>query len=879
MSKLLKRLNDNQNKVTDTNGIMKFQAWDNGVAQDLTNKQITATIANAGGFLFDLYLVSNGTEIDLDFKTDQLQKLTPDTYFLEIRVTDEVGDVSVFPTEGYVTFTINKNLHATEDALVPQITFDTVLENIGKTIDRKVADYTSTISKGDKGDTGSQGPKGDKGDKGQKGDKGDKGDVGPAGKDPTDELEAVLNNKLAQISSVLETFANLDALKNAYPNGKPGIFVTADNGHKYIWANNVWTDAGVYQSAGFADETVTPAKLESSAFAGVKIMPGKGLPNYDTTTKIWSWGGAPERKAGIFLGDNNYKLIPPDTTVVNNVTHSAAAKLIYDGSLFQIIRWGDQTPKGSYLVAIINNRDPEQPTTVTADFPYTIDGRLNYDSYSEATFIASLNGLPSYDLDTKTLDFRSTDDKPAMIKFGGKKYMIPSGTIIKNSVASYAAILVFNIDTQTLSFVTQDTSLSKQVVLGSVTTSGPNYAVFNGFDCVVNGSLNQLDRDNLNKMTPETIKFYPCVNNYPIYDSEKQTFDFNSHAWNPATIISDKEFYLVPVGTIAQPTKAALTNYRKKVVYNLKTNVATVQAYAERVPAYSVIICTILSGPNQKTEIISDFPVTVDGIPSEMVRQNPKNANITAIVHRGYSSKYPEESELAYIQSVKELGTYNWEGDIMFTSDNVPVMLHDAYINGFARYADGTEITEKTDMRELTLEQLNTNYDFGIAKGEQFAGTKLLTFDRFCQLAKQYDAYVHVEFKYQYTTEQINILHNIVVKWHMQDSIGWQAFKRDMLKPMIELEPSAQIELLVHATDTLDDAFYEDAKTYENGSNRVCISLESHLTDEQISDAVKRGYYVIVWVANNGDAIKRLAGLGVSAIMTERMNVADVLFQ
>lgn len=688
-----------------------------------------------------------------------------------------------------------------------------------------------------------------------------------------------INEKISQISAVPETFVSISELKKTYPSGKAGLFVVADTGHKYIWSNSMWIDAGAYQSVGIADGTITPVKLESSAFAGVKIMPGKGLPNYDTATRIWSWGGADERKAGIFLGDNNYTLIPPDTTVVNNITSSAAAKLIYDGSSFQFIGWNSQTPTGSYLVAIINNRDPEQTTTVTADFPCTIDGRLNYDSYSEATFIASLNGLPSYDLDTKTLNFQSTDSKPAMIKFGGKKYNIPSGTVITNSVASYAAILVFNIDTQTLSFVTRDTSLSKQVVVGSITTSGPKYAVFNGFDCVVNGSLNQLDRDNLSKITPETIKFYPCVNNYPIYDSEKQTFDFNSHDWNAATIISNKGFYLVPVGTIAQPTTAALTNYRKKVVYNLKTNVATVQAYAEMVPAYSVIICTILSGANQKTEIISDFPVIVDGIPTETVRQNPKNANITAILHRGYSDKYPEESELAYIQSIKELGTYNWEGDIMFTSDNVPVMLHDAFINNIARYADGTEITETTDMRNLMLEQLNTNYDFGIAKGEQFVGTKLLTFDRFCQLAKQYDAFVHVEFKYQYTAEQINILHNIVIKWHMQDSIGWQAFKRDMLKPMIELEKSAQIELLAHATDTLDAAFYEDAKTYETSSNRVCISLESSCTDDQISDAVNRGYYVIVWVANNGNDIKRLAGLGVSAIMTGGINVADVLFK
>ncbi|MFL2020434.1 collagen-like domain-containing protein [Weissella hellenica] len=181
MSKLLKRLNDNQNKVADTNGIMKLQAWDYGVAQDLTNKQITATVANASGFLFDIDLVSNGTEIDLDFKDSQLQKLTPDTYFLEIKVTDEAGDVSVFPTEGYATFTINKNLHATEGALVPQITFDTVLADVKTAMDKTVANYVKTIAKGDKGDTGPQGPQGIQGIKGATGATGPKGATGPTG--------------------------------------------------------------------------------------------------------------------------------------------------------------------------------------------------------------------------------------------------------------------------------------------------------------------------------------------------------------------------------------------------------------------------------------------------------------------------------------------------------------------------------------------------------------------------------------------------------------------------------------------------------------------------------------------------------------------------
>ena len=62
-----------------------------------------------------------------------------------------------------------------------------------------------------------------------------------------------INEKLLQISAVPEAFSNLAALKAKYPNGKAGIFVTADNGHKYIWNNNQWQDAGVYQSAGISD--------------------------------------------------------------------------------------------------------------------------------------------------------------------------------------------------------------------------------------------------------------------------------------------------------------------------------------------------------------------------------------------------------------------------------------------------------------------------------------------------------------------------------------------------------------------------------------------------------------------------------------------------
>jgi len=74
------------------------------------------------------------------------------------------------------------------------------------------------------------------------------------------------DNSLSGIVALPETFTNLAAIQSKYPNGSNGIMVAADNGHKYIWANSTWTDAGVYQSAGVADNSITLEKLSTSVY-------------------------------------------------------------------------------------------------------------------------------------------------------------------------------------------------------------------------------------------------------------------------------------------------------------------------------------------------------------------------------------------------------------------------------------------------------------------------------------------------------------------------------------------------------------------------------------------------------------------------------------
>lgn len=64
-----------------------------------------------------------------------------------------------------------------------------------------------------------------------------------------------LEDKLAQMDLQPEPFEDAAALQAKYPNGKSGLMVTADTGHKWLYIKGTWQDCGVYQSAGYPEVT------------------------------------------------------------------------------------------------------------------------------------------------------------------------------------------------------------------------------------------------------------------------------------------------------------------------------------------------------------------------------------------------------------------------------------------------------------------------------------------------------------------------------------------------------------------------------------------------------------------------------------------------
>ena len=100
--------------------------------------------------------------------------------------------------------------------------------------------------------------------------------------------------------------------------------------------------------------------------------------------------------------------------------------------------------------------------------------------------------------------------------------------------------------------------------------------------------------------------------------------------------------------------------------------------------------------------------------------------NIYVAAHRGWSSKYPENT-LEAMRAAIELGVDQLEIDVRITKDNELVIIHDATVD---RTTNGTG-----KVCELTLAELKA-LDASNGKGSEFADVRIPTLIEFMELVK-----------------------------------------------------------------------------------------------------------------------------------------------
>jgi glycerophosphoryl diester phosphodiesterase len=330
----------------------------------------------------------------------------------------------------------------------------------------------------------------------------------------------------------------------------------------------------------------------------------------------------------------------------------------------------------------------------------------------------------------------------------------------------------------------------------------------------------------------DTYIFYNGATLYPwlavgFYDVsgafvERYTFDVGEHEYN--TVI-------VPEGAVAMRYSARTYTQHSFIVYK-KT------------------------GVNDYLEEYLKLKTATD-----TVVYNPATAFVKGVAHRGYSSEAPENTLPAY-RLARAKGFEYAECDISFTSDGVPVLLHDDTID---RTSDGSG-----NVADMTYEELSL-YDFGSWFSDKFVGTKIPTFGQFLLLCRNIGLKPYVELKAG-TEEQIKGLVQSAKEFGILDSITWISFNINYLSYVLSVNPSARVGYIISAINTEKINAAESLRTE---TNTVFIDSANYTADE-VTLCVNAGIPLEIWTVNSATTIQNLPYY-VSGVTSDTHNAGEVL--
>lgn len=252
-----------------------------------------------------------------------------------------------------------------------------------------------------------------------------------------------------------------------------------------------------------------------------------------------------------------------------------------------------------------------------------------------------------------------------------------------------------------------------------------------------------------------------------------------------------------------------------------------------------------------------------------------EGANVIAVAHRGLSNIAPENTLPAY-KAAKTAGFLVAETDVDWTSDGVPVLLHDPSINRTARNADGTSLSSTVYIKNITYAEALT-YDFGIYRGEQFAGTKIPTFEQFISLCKNLGLMPYIELKLNtQTAEQTQILIQTVIEYGMINRVAWLSNYEALLLQVLAVHQTANVQLIASELTSGRIAAVNNIKSIYPAVNLTLCCQASSLSVSDYETIKGLGVALNVWVL---DTVPEITAINpyVSSVTSNALNAATVL--
>lgn len=227
--------------------------------------------------------------------------------------------------------------------------------------------------------------------------------------------------------------------------------------------------------------------------------------------------------------------------------------------------------------------------------------------------------------------------------------------------------------------------------------------------------------------------------------------------------------------------------------------------------------------------------------------------------HRGASYAAPENT-FAAIEKAIGLGADYVELDVRITKDGQIVLIHDRTLN---RTTNG-----RGELWDFTLEELR-GLDAGSWFGGEFRGEPIPTLREVIELVK---GRVRLNIEIKVSREEPEIVGKVV------DIVRSEKFEKDcmvtsftseIVEEIKEIAPDIRTGL-IFGRDYPADVF--------EGSWEVLSCNQDVVDEEFVARAKNSGKLIHVWTVDEEDVMRRLIGLGVDGIITNRPDLLKAVY-
>ena len=267
-------------------------------------------------------------------------------------------------------------------------------------------------------------------------------------------------------------------------------------------------------------------------------------------------------------------------------------------------------------------------------------------------------------------------------------------------------------------------------------------------------------------------------------------FRFAVGSYDSNDVLSDSGWQTEMVIPANQPFRLSISRITEDT-----SEIANVAEFVSKVTVFANILHTHEERLTSAEKAITGLGRNI----TDPLNIAPKPFEVLSINHRGFNRVAPENTLAAFKLSKKQ-GFDFVETDVRFTSDGVPVLLHDISINRTARNADGSEISSTINIADITYATALT-YDFGIWKGAEYAGTKIPTLEEFMRLCRVLGLHPYFDLYDACSEAKSQKIYDTIKACGMEHNVTYVSSAYSALSYMAELAPNGRYGLVSWDTD------------------------------------------------------------------------------